>query len=380
MRGARDFWRSLHLALALTAGTIFVLAGLTGSVLVYYLELDALLNPALAPSTPAASPRPLEDAFAALRAAEPARDGAWRLEIPAAPGRLLTARYYAPAETAHRDFAPLLVTLDPATLEVRAVRLWGRFAMTWIYDLHYTLLLDRAGRYLLGACGVLLLLGVLSGLRLWWPRPGRWRAALRLWPRSGSARGVYDLHQAAAIHGLPLSLMLLVTGVALALPELVRPALAHFAPLHATPALASQPSRASRLTLDAAVAIARREFPGAALAWVETPQGARGVFRVNLHQPGEPSRRFPRTNVWLDQYSGRVLARRDGLADSAPDRVLNWLHPLHNGEAFGAPGRVLVCVAGLLPAVLFVTGVLRWRQKAAARRRVNGRRGRTPEC
>ena len=43
----RFFWLKLHLYIGLSLGFIFVLAGLTGSLLVFYVEIDELLNPAL---------------------------------------------------------------------------------------------------------------------------------------------------------------------------------------------------------------------------------------------------------------------------------------------------------------------------------------------
>ncbi|RWA51149.1 hypothetical protein AU476_25200 [Cupriavidus sp. UYMSc13B] len=62
-----------------------------------------------------------------------------------------------------------------------------------------------------------------------------------------------------------------------------------------------------------------------------------------LRQPGEPGWRFPRTNVWIDQYSGAVLGIRDPRRNSAADTLLDWLHPLHGGGAFGLPGRCWCC-------------------------------------
>jgi uncharacterized iron-regulated membrane protein len=40
---------------------------------------------------------------------------------------------------------------------------------------------------------------------------------------------------------------------------------------------------------------------------------------------------------------------------------------LHNGEALGQAGRVIVAVIGLAPATLAITGIVRWRQKVRAR-------------
>jgi uncharacterized iron-regulated membrane protein len=90
---------------------------------------------------------------------------------------------------------------------------------------------------------------------------------------------------------------------------------------------------------------------------------------IRMYRPGEPGFRFPRTRVWIDQYDGRVLASRDGRNRTAGDALLGWLHPLHNGEAFGLAGRLIVLLSGLALTLLFVTGILRWRQKARARTR-----------
>jgi uncharacterized iron-regulated membrane protein len=71
--------------------------------------------------------------------------------------------------------------------------------------------------------------------------------------------------------------------------------------------------------------------------------------------------------VWIDAYDGRVLAIQDARARHAGNALLAWLHPLHNGEAFGLIGQWLTVAAGLLPLLLFVTGLMRWRHKARRR-------------
>jgi uncharacterized iron-regulated membrane protein len=90
-------------------------------------------------------------------------------------------------------------------------------------------------------------------------------------------------------------------------------------------------------------------------------------MRIQLRQEGEPNRRFPRTNVWIDASSSQILGIRDPRKNSAGDTLMDWLHPLHNGEAFGLAGRIIVLVCGFLPLLVLVTGIVRWRHKTSQR-------------
>lgn len=355
----------LHLWIGLTAGLVFVLAGITGSLLVFYVEIDRWLDPQIAAAAPAANaPRAsYASMLRALRAAHPARTGAWRLEMPMDALAPVAARYIKPRETEHLGFAPLLAWIDPATSQVSTSRFWGDTAMTWIYDLHYTLLLDRDGRLIMAIVGLVLMISLALGVALWWPR-GNWRRALTLKRGASRERRVYDLHKLGGVYGLALLVVLCATGVMLEVPQYANPIVERVSPLYRPPALQSQASSGGvRIDVDTAVEIAQRRFPTATLRWIETPAGSHGVYRINLRQPGEPSRRFPRTNVWIDQYSGAVLAVRDPRANSGGDTLLDWLHPLHSGEAFGMTGRLLILVSGVLPVLLFVTGLMRWQHK-----------------
>jgi len=69
--------------------------------------------------------------------------------------------------------------------------------------------------------------------------------------------------------------------------------------------------------------------------WLATPEGREGVYVIEKRQDGEASRRRPRSKVWLDQYSGRVLAVEDPNRFTAGETFLNVMWPLHSGEAFG---------------------------------------------
>lgn len=370
-RTVRQRWLAVHLYLGLSLGLLLAVAGVTGSLLVFYIELDEILNPELVVADPAAPRLPYQAIFNAIRQAEPDRPNGWRLEIPDNPRRVITARYYKPQETEQLGFAPLLLSVHPQTGEVLTQRFWGQFAMTWLYDLHYTLLLAASGKIVMAVVGGFLLASLLSGLYLWWPSVGKWRSALCIKSGAGKQRLTYDLHKVAGVYGFMVMLVLALTGIALEIPDYVNPLIGYFSPLQQPSVSKSQiMPQSPAITSDQAVAIARQRFPQAELAWIETPHGRDGCYRINLYQSGEPSRRFPKTNVWIDQYSARIIRVNDPFTETAGDTLIHWLHPLHSGEALALPGRLLVLAAGLSCPLLFVTGMMRWLHKRRARRRL----------
>lgn len=70
----------------------------------------------------------------------------------------------------------------------------------------------------------------------------------------------------------------------------------------------------------------------------------------------------------IDQHSGRILHKQDSRDYTAGEKFFERQCPLHSGEAFGYYGRAFMVVLGVAPAVLYVTGFIRWRHKRRARR------------
>lgn len=374
MRAAtRRLWLKLHLWVGLGLGGVFALLGLTGSVLVFYLEVDELINPQIRVEAPA--PQPSADAvLAQLHRLHPERSGPWRIEMPLAPDRPLLVRYYNPPETAGRGFAPLMLSLDPHTLAETSHRFWGDYLTTWLYDLHYTLLLGQTGKDIVGYSGLVMLFSLVSGMVLWWPSRARLAAALRPVLRAGKVRWVYDLHVLSGVYGLVVLAVLAFTGVVLSLPDLARPVVAAaspLSPLYRGPG-GLLPDGVPALSLDEAMTIARGELPQGEVRWIETPGQAGRPIAIRMHVAEDPGQRFPHSQVWIDPGTGAVLATRDYRRNTAGDSFMDWMHPLHNGEALGLTGRILACIGGLIPTLLLVTGWLRWQHKRAARNKARG--------
>jgi uncharacterized iron-regulated membrane protein len=355
----RRFVRTLHLWLGLSLGGLFVMLGLTGAILTFYPEIDAALHPEIRVE---ASAPDWDKALATVRMAYPDKHGPWRLEVTAKPGAI-PARYYNPPETNGRDFAPMMVWLSPDGGAVLRRDYWGDYAVTWIYDLHYRMLLGETGGTVLGYFGIALVLLLISGLWAWWPR-GSWTKALRYKGQAAPSRKLRDIHKRAGLWGFGFLLILSVTGVMLALPKASDALLSGiFGGADEMPKPHSVLNNGRQIRAAAALRSAQRALPKARITWIEIPGAGDGTFRIRMQQPSDPSTRFPHSFVWIDQYSGRILAAMDAEKSGATTKINNWVHPLHDGSAGGIATRFITATAGLVPLLLFVTGILRWRMR-----------------
>jgi uncharacterized iron-regulated membrane protein len=360
----RKLWLTLHRWLGLTAGLLFVLLGLTGSLLVFDHAIDEWLHPTLLLSQRNVPPRPLSELLAAAEEAMPEPVAA--MSRPRIAGGVWTAW----VQTGTDDEPQWTqVYVDPATAKVTGKRVWGTDLVGTVYRLHYTLLGGEWGETLVGIGGLLLMLSVVSGVYLWWPllRNG-WRAAFAI--RSG-IRFCYDLHKTL---GIACSLVLLViafTGVYMIFPEWIKPIVAVVAQETREPKNLKTKATANhpRLSPEKVLAIAQRRFPDAQFDHFHPPLEKEGVYEMAFRQAGEIQRAFGRTQVWIDPGTGEILAVRDTRMATAADSFFASQFPLHNGEAFGLLGRWLVFFTGLAPAALYVTGLLLWWRKRTARRR-----------
>lgn len=361
---------SIHRWVGLTAGLALVLIGLTGSVSVYWRELHELTDSRLRVATPHAKGyRPYAEIVAALNDAFPGREDAWALYPPWNSRGVMYAVYEFPEERADAYESPLYVAIDPYRAQVTSHYYWGESPVSWIYNLHSHLHAGPAGMGIVGALGIFLLLLALSGVYVWWP-VGRFVKRLFVPEhRQGAARLEFDLHRVGGIYLWVLLFVLSLSGILIVFePQMSKAVGAAESP----PAPLSAPrSGALPISADEAVARARRLFPDATLKALHVPGGRRVAYQVNLRQPGETFDRFyPNTNVWIDQYSGEVLRVEDPRQFDAGRRFMNLRVPFHGGEALGAWGRVLTCLTGFVPLLMFYTGIRQWLR---ARRSVSSR-------
>jgi uncharacterized iron-regulated membrane protein len=276
----------VHLWTGLAIGLYVVMLSLTGSVLVYRIELGnyaRTTRPAFQQDVKPLSPPEMR---AKVERAYPG----WTIDSISERVRrrdpTIEARLKRGTEQQDLLFNPYTgAVLGPTTTE-------GEWFLLWLTRLHDELLFDREGRWWNGFFSAVFTVLVLTGLVVWWPGSIRWKRSLGVKFTSGWKRFNWDLHSAL---GVWLSLFMLMWGVS-------------------------------------------------------------GYYL------GIPD---PFTNI-VDWMSDPEAVDRPG------DEFLAWLARVHFGRFRGNPyQRYLQAIwvtVGLIPAIMFVTGVVMWWNRVLRRR------------
>jgi uncharacterized iron-regulated membrane protein len=372
----RKIFLQFHKMIGLFAGAIVVLVGLSGSILAFREDIDECLNASIMRvDIPARRTlRPLDEILAAATAAMPPEGKIERLTMPRQPGSAVAITYLV--ETDDLDTYVYEMFVDPYTAKVKGRRLYlhgdktlSQPLIPFVMAFHWTLLLGFNNAYLVGSVGILVFISVIMGLYLWWPRNGDWRLGLKVKWGASPERIAYDVHRSVGVYCAVLLLVMLFTGVAMIFKPATRAVATLFSPVRADPDFGkSRPiSGRSPIGVGDALAIADKVFPDGRLHWVLLPSTPSAVYVVGKQSYDEPNRTKTYRNVGIDQYSGQILHVQDRNSFTAGDKFMEWLFPLHTGEAFGEIGRSVVLLLGLTPLTLYVTGFLRWRRKRRAR-------------
>jgi uncharacterized iron-regulated membrane protein len=374
----RKVFLQVHRTIGLFAGAIVVLVGLSGSILAFREGIDEWLNAPIMrveiPAQPAL--RPLDEILAAAVAAMPPDGNLERLTMPRHSGSAAAITYMVETDDLDSFFYELFV--DPYTAKVKGQRLYLHGDRTLsqplipiIMTFHWTLLLGFNNAYMLGVVGIVIFISILVGLYLWWPLNGNWRLGLKVKWGASRERIVYDMHRSVGVYAAAILLVMLFTGVAMIFKPAARSVVSLFSQVRADPDYGkSTPIQGrSPIGVGEAVAIADTVFPDGRLHWILLPSTSNAVYVVGKQSNDEPNRTKTYRNVGIDQYSGQVLHVQDRNNFTAGEKFLEWLFPLHSGEAFGEIGRPFVLLVGLMPLTLYVTGFLRWRLKRRARKR-----------
>lgn len=409
----RRVWRWHFFAGLICLPFIFSLAA-TGALYLFQHEIDdivyadLLLRPAAAqPGGAALAPERL---VAIAQQAYPGQPRA--IALPA------DARHNAQVDVRTSANVTLQVFVDPVSGRVAGGIDESSRLMTTIKHLHSMALVGDGGKAVIEVVAGWVIVLVLSGAYLWWPR-GRRHGVVSIRPGAAGRAWWRDLHAVTGAFAAVFILFLALTGMpwsvfwgqqvnawmsehGLGVPEgmwrklpksslpaaelgelpwsvqqLPVPASAGEADKMHTAHRAEEDPHAQHRAEAAAVAgvgasapYAGKEAAVGADRIVATlreldiaggyrlvlPRDARGVYTA-IRLPG---RLDGQRVVHLDQYSGRVLMNVGAADMGAVSRVTEWGVSVHQGGEYGLPNQLLMLAACLATMALGVSGVVAW--------------------
>lgn len=371
----------LHLYIGLVFGLLFILLGLTGTVISWRDEIDKWLNPDLLEAASATripvGAATVESVTAKLMA-DPQYGKPNLLMLPTNEHDVFVAWYPIKGPEAGPGRSRQ-VMIDPITLAVKGERFWGvpglsrQQLMPTVFHLHRYLLSGETGKTIIGVTGMMLFISVVLGIVLWWPKLTRraLKQSVRITHGGSWSRFIYTFHRAGGIFVAPVLATIAFSGWYLNLPKWVTPIIGSVMTVSPPAKHHSDtpPPGTHAITPAQAMTAAQKQFPGALVTRVSLPRKPGDAYEVRLRQDGEVRADSGATRLWLDAYTGRPLGVRDPRAAPSGDTFINWLFPLHTGEAFGTFGRAFITVFGLIPLAFAVTGVLIWWKRRGGHRR-----------
>ncbi|MFD0912415.1 PepSY-associated TM helix domain-containing protein [Methylophilus luteus] len=395
--------------------TLFLLvAGVTGTMLAFYGELEALLHPHIMRITPA-SGQQLIDPIALAEQVEQRYPHAVLNRIPLHYESGKPMRYFlqplpsASAESLQNNE----IFIDPYTGAVLAERKWGDISqglinlLPFIYRLHFSLAVDKWGRTLFGIIALMWTLDCLVGAYLTFPprqvsarsRPGgavtggmvsamanwcrRWKKAWQVRWGSGFYKVSFDLHRAGGLWVWAMLFVFAWSGVAFNLAEVYRPVmtqlfasqqteseLAAIQPAPALPGLNRQQALA-RGQLLMQQASADKKF---AIRFENrlTYLPNKGIYSYAVNSSLDVSDEVANTRVMFDAQDGRLLAYYYPSSVASGNTVTEWLLALHTARMGGVPMQVFVSLMGMTVVGLSLTGVYLWWRKRKAKMAAKG--------
>jgi len=394
----RSLFVLVHRYVGLAMAVFLVVAGLTGTALAYYYELDAALNPSLyQPKSVSENQQPLD----IMQLRQQLQEKLPEVNV-----------HFVPLDTPQGQAVPLYVTardrsialendeyfMDPYSGSILGQRKWGdltqgsKNVMPFLYQLHHTLALGETGSLIFGVVAVLWSIDCFVGAYLTFPplrksadRTSRWTSWWKDWGRAWLFKtgSLYKLtftwHRAAGLWLWAILFVFAWSAVGLTLHDVYYPVMHTIFPMKEYPELphVDPPREVPGMAWKAA-----RDRGRELIAEQAEKHGFRvlserrinydshhGVFRYQVASTLDINNRYPSTTVWFDSETGELRGFVLPTSEAVGNTITTWINALHFGAVWGRPYQAFVAIMGIAVAGFSISGVYLWWVKFQARRK-----------
>lgn len=397
----RQYFTVIHRYCGLVMALFLVLAGLTGTLIAFYDELEAILHPELMLVAPAPNQAMLSPITLMERMQKQYPHAIFnRIRLHQEPGKsysfFLKAAPGLPKSALINDE----IFINPYTGSVLGERKWGDIQqgvinlMPFIYRLHFTLALDKVGRYLLGMIALIWTLDCFVGAYLTLPARQRnasitnlklarqwfqrWQKAWTIRWQAGVDKVNFDWHRASGLWVWAMLFVLAWSSVAFNLREVYNPVMkAVFAKQTGWTEQAKLLKPLTKPTLDMRSALTTGRALMLQLSHKKDfiirheaniiYDPSKGIYIYIVNSNLDVSTETANTAVMYSATTGEFLQSYLPTKMTTGDTITEWVMALHTAKVGGLPMQIFVSVMGLIVAGLSITGLYIWLKKRKAR-------------
>jgi sulfite reductase (NADPH) flavoprotein alpha-component len=356
----------VHSIAGLVLALLLSLIALTGVIMSFEDEIVDHLNAGIMQVVPRATPALLPDELVARLKAVPDAGKVTAIMLSSDPSAAVHVRFARDEQ----GVRPSSLYVDPYDGHVLGVPRGEDFFAT-VRRLHRWLLIPGDargwGRQITGVAALGLIVMLVSGLVLRWPRRA---SSVKMWlkPNLGlSGRGLHrSLHAVIGTWVLPVYLVMTLTGLWYSFDWykdgvvwlLSRPhvAAAKMQPKQSRPP--GRPEPAPPIGFDRAwSALQHEESGGFARAQLTLPAGPGTVMRIRSW-PKDSTLESMRDEFRIDAVTGQVVSAERYADKTLGEKAIASVLDIHRGAVLGWPGKLAFMIAAASMPLFAITGVL----------------------
>jgi uncharacterized iron-regulated membrane protein len=340
----KRIYYKIHQCCGLIAGIFILAMGLTGAVLVFHEEIQALEHRTL---------------WSVENNRSVSIDKAYQTLTSVYPNRSIRLIRFSrsPKETlifsVKSDGGGSLVFMHPAEGKILKVVDRNSTLVGWILDFHSSFQSGKAGMIIVFIVGWVFLISLITGVLFY----GKNILRILLFKttfRYRSKRALYSsLHKYVSVWALLLNFILAVTGILISFDNLEH---------HTTSKSVSQPIKFS---LDSALNVLHKKYPEYTPTYIRYPTNSAKTLLINGKVTGQAFYWTQYYNeVKINPATGEISALRLTSEANAKTKIASVVGVLHLVEFESVLVKLLFCFAGLSAPLLTITGFFMWRAKS----------------
>ncbi len=217
------------------------------------------------------------------------------------------------------------------------------------------------GQYIMGYSATFFLFILITGIILWWPKTKSiLLQRLKIKWDSKRKRLLHDLHVVTGFYTSVFLLVIILTGLVMSFKWLNNGLFAITASKveNPKPPQSEFNTNQPKVSLDTLNYLLKNKVKKAEYYTLKMPQDSADVYTISILNKGDQLNKS--NTFYVDQYSGNIIGELPYSAKNLGQRIRSYIKPIHTGELFGLPSKIINFLICLLTLSFPITGVMMW--------------------